>query len=32
MGEAGVLREDEHVELLAGEIIQMAAIRNRHLS
>lgn len=31
MGEAGILHEDEHVELLAGGIIQMAAIGNRHL-
>ncbi len=31
MGEAGILHEDEHVELLAGEIIQLAAIGNRHL-
>ena len=31
MGEAGILHEDEHIELLAGEIIQMAAIGNRHL-
>ena len=31
MGEAGILHEDEHVELLAGEIIQMAAIGNRLL-
>ncbi len=31
MGEAGILHEDEHVELLDGEIIQMAAIGNRHL-
>ncbi len=31
MAEAGILHEDEHVELLAGEIIQMAAIGNRHL-
>lgn len=31
MGEAGILHEDEHVELLAGEIVQMAAIGNRHL-
>ena len=31
MGEAGILHEDEHVELLAGEIIQMAAIGNRRL-
>ena len=31
MGETGILQEDEHVELLAGEIIQTAAIGNRHL-
>ena len=31
MGEAGILHEDERIELLAGEIIQMAAIGNRHL-
>ena len=31
MGEAGILHEDERVELLAGEIIEMAAIGNRHL-
>ena len=31
MGEAGILHEDEHVELLAGEIIEMAAIGNRRL-
>ena len=31
MGEAGILHEDEYVELVAGEIIQMAAIGNRHL-
>ena len=31
MGEAGILHEDEHIELLAGEIIQMTAIGNRHL-
>jgi Uma2 family endonuclease len=31
MGEAGILHEDEHVELLAGEIIEMAVIGNRHL-
>ena len=31
MAEAGILHEDEQVELLAGEIIQMAAIGNRHL-
>ena len=31
MAEAGILHEDEHLELLAGEIIQMAAIGNRRL-
>ena len=31
MGEVGILRADERIELLAGEIIQMAAIGNRHL-
>ena len=31
MGEAGILHEDERIELLDGEIIQMAAIGNRHL-
>ena len=31
MGEAGILGEDERIELLAGEIIKMAAIGNRHL-
>lgn len=31
MGEAGILHEDEHVELLAGEIIRTAPIGNRHL-
>ena len=31
MAEAGILHKDEHVELLAGEIIHMAAIGNRHL-
>ena len=31
MGEAGILHEDEHVELLAGEMIQLAAIGNRRL-
>lgn len=31
MGEAGILHEDERIELLAGEIVQMSAIGNRHL-
>ena len=30
MGRAGILDEDERVELLGGEIIVMAAIGNRH--
>ena len=30
MGRAGILQEDERVELLGGEIIVMAAIGNRH--
>ena len=30
MGRAGILAEDERVELLGGEIIVMAAIGNRH--
>jgi Uma2 family endonuclease len=30
MGEAGILGEDERIELLAGEIIQMAPIGNPH--
>ena len=30
MGRAGILSEDERVELLGGEIIVMAAIGNRH--
>ena len=31
MGEAGILGEDERIELLAGEIIKMAPIGNPHL-
>jgi Uma2 family endonuclease len=31
MGEAGILGEHERIELLAGEIIEMAPIGNRHL-
>ena len=30
MGRAGILHEDEHVELIDGEIIQMAAMSSRH--
>ncbi len=29
---AGILREDEHVELLRGEIISMAPIGSRHVA
>ena len=32
MGEAGVFDEDDRVELIEGEIIQMAAIGTRHAS
>ncbi|MEG3845678.1 Uma2 family endonuclease [Microcoleus sp. herbarium19] len=32
MSEAGILREDERLELIEGEIIQMAAIGTRHAS
>ncbi|MCL6500075.1 MAG: Uma2 family endonuclease [Firmicutes bacterium] len=30
MGRAGILREDERLELIGGEIIEMAAIGSRH--
>ena len=32
LGEAGILTKDERIELLDGEIIQMAPIGNRHLN
>jgi Uma2 family endonuclease len=30
LGEAGVLREDDHIELIEGELIDMAPIGSRH--
>ncbi len=32
MGEAGILHEDDRVELMEGEIIEMAAIATRHFT
>ena len=31
MGEAGIFHEDDHVELIEGEIVRMAAVGNRHI-
>jgi len=31
MGEAGISHEDDHVELIEGEIVRMAAVGNRHI-
>jgi hypothetical protein len=32
MGEAGILHEDDGVELIEGELVEMAAIGTRHFS
>ncbi len=32
MGEAGILHEDDRIELIEGELIEMAAIGTRHFT